>query len=189
MNEPLILWGGTDITAAYYHQKSSIYAELPNNRRDKLEFEKASQAILDKQPIVGICRGAQLLCILNGGSLYQHSETDEQGHNIECSTNDGTGQEKILLIPNVPASHHQIMKPIGNFQLLGWNPNPVRLFDSDTTWHTEKNTPEIIWWPETKCLAIQAHPEWCSPNSGFLLYINKLLELLDINCSFNNIIY
>lgn len=183
-NKALVLWGGTDISSKYYGQKPSIHADRSNFNRDRIEFEKAANAINNNTPIVGVCRGAQLLCIINGGSLYQHSEAEQQDHDIIAKA---IGSDDITItLPQVSAAHHQIMRPEGNFEIIGWHPLPVKVFDTDTKWHMEDKTPEIVWWPNTKCLGIQAHPEWAHPESQFLMYTNALLDYLNINCFFDN---
>lgn len=42
--------------------------------RDKLELEWINRAVKNKLPILGICRGAQLINVFFGGTLYQHLE-------------------------------------------------------------------------------------------------------------------
>ena len=121
---------------------------------------KQLKPFYEGQAIVGICRGAQLLCVLNGGSLYQHSEPTKQDHPIVCLTAKPPYIEKTYY--NVSASHHQIMRPEGNYQVLGWNPEETLVYDNDSTCHFEMKSPEIIWYPETKSLCIQAHPEWAN---------------------------
>src|SRR5450759_4554885 len=158
MKTPLILQGGVDIDSRYYNEPPNKHNQHPNKHRDAIEFEELGNAIKAGRPSIGICRGAQLQCIINGGSLYQHSESPIQNHDIYTITKDN---ENSFKIPKVPGAHHQIMKPLGTYKLLGWNPDNVKLWDSNHETHFETNTPEIVWWPETKCLGIQSHPEWC----------------------------
>jgi len=185
MEKPaLILWGGTDISPRYYQQLPGKHTQHANHKRDAKEFNEASKAIHQGQAIVGICRGAQLLCVLNGGSLYQHSESSKQDHPIVCV--DAIAPHKETTYYDVSASHHQIMRPEGNYQVLGWNPEETIVYDSNDICHIEMKSPEIIWWPETKCLGIQAHPEWANDKDPWLEYINQLMSDLDINCLFEN---
>ena len=128
MEKPaLILWGGTDISPRYYQQLPGKHTQHANHKRDAREFAQATKAIYEGQAIVGICRGAQLLCVLNGGSLYQHSEPTKQDHPIVCLTAKPPYIEKTYY--NVSASHHQIMRPEGNYQVLGWNPEETLVYE------------------------------------------------------------
>jgi gamma-glutamyl-gamma-aminobutyrate hydrolase PuuD len=177
MQIPLVLWGGNDINPRYYGEEPHPHTQHPAHHRDLREFSEAEHAIKAGKPIVGVCRGAQLLCVINGGKLYQHTEPHKQNHDIVCK-----GQPEPF--DKVSAGHHQIMKPSGNYEILGWNPNETKVWTSATEFHIEKNCPEIVWWPETKCLGIQAHPEWAHPDEPWAKYIDNLMEELGIDYSF-----
>lgn len=173
---PLVLWGGTDVDSKYYNKPKSKFAQHPNKERDEAEYGLVQGAIRDGHPIIGVCRGAQFLCVINGGELYQHSVPHEQCHSI--MTNEGEFKD-------VSAGHHQVMKPKGNFVVYGWNPNEVKVWDDDSTSHMEKDTCEVVWYPETKCLAIQPHPEYERKGHPFIKWLDNLIKSLDIDYSFS----
>lgn len=164
---PLILWGGTDISPELYGQKALKTTDTPDLFRDEMECNAITEALKQKRPIIGVCRGAQLLCTINGGSLYQHSLGHNYSHGIHT-------QEKEYFSA-VPAAHHQIMNPDGtDYEMLGWSEMSTKV------WVTEEETkildivPEIVFWPKTKCLGIQPHPEWCTKQDfAFIAWINK----------------
>jgi gamma-glutamyl-gamma-aminobutyrate hydrolase PuuD len=184
MKTPLILQGGVDISSRYYNEPPNKHNQHPNPHRDAIEFEELGNAIKAGRPSIGICRGAQLQCIINGGSLYQHSESPVQNHEVQALHWKHINGNPTIRIPKVPGAHHQIMKPFGTYHLLGWNPDEVKVWDTNEETHTEAGTAEIVWWPETKCLGIQGHPEWCNKNHPLIHYLNHLLEELDINYAF-----
>lgn len=69
----IVLTGGGDFTPEIYGS-----AAHPANRkvvpeRDKFEFALARSALERKVPTLGICRGMQLLNVLGGGTIYQHT--------------------------------------------------------------------------------------------------------------------
>ncbi len=176
MKIPLVLWGGTDINSSLYNKPRSKYAQNPDVVRDMKEEHYIRLAVKKEQPIIGVCRGAQLLCAINGGTLYQHSVPKTQNHSI--LTLDG------ILFDNVRAGHHQVMNPSGKFIVYGWNPSHVKIWHDDE--HTEeiKNTAEVVWWPETKSLGIQPHPEWSTPDDPFVIWLNDLIKRLGIDYVF-----
>lgn len=177
MTKPVILWGGVDINPALYKQRPSKYAQRPDNQRDTYELMQIEYAKEKGLPVVGICRGAQLLCVYNGGSLLQHTQPRIQDHAITTTSG--------VRFPSVIASHHQIMVPKGEHEVLAWNPEPIKIWgqDDETTWE-ETCTPEIVWFPEHKHLAIQAHPEWADKSSPWVIYINALLKEKEISYEF-----
>ena len=104
MDKPLVLWGGVDINPERYGQRALSYTQQPNNYRDQEEFAAVYKAVKDGTPIIGICRGAQLLCIANGGTLYQHSAPHKHNHSIKVLVEDYlNGVDKEELINNVLA--------------------------------------------------------------------------------------
>lgn len=63
--------GGEDISPSFYGEsnKGSI---APNTQRDIFELGLLSNAIRNEKPILGICRGNQMINVALGGTLYQH---------------------------------------------------------------------------------------------------------------------
>lgn len=167
----LILWGGEDISPSIYGQVPNVFTSAKDSlsRRDQLEVEMAEKAMGLGIPIIGICRGAQLMCALSGGSLVQHVEGHAGGYH-KIKTSDG----RVL---NCPSLHHQMMYPwargsrdgIGEFKYLAWMEEPRSTIyfgePDETTGRARKlalqgHEPEGIWIPNTKSLCIQSHPEF-----------------------------
>jgi len=66
----LIVSGGDDISPQHYSGEEQAHARL-DPERDALEIEWINKALEKKIPLLGICRGAQLINIVLGGSLLQ----------------------------------------------------------------------------------------------------------------------
>jgi putative glutamine amidotransferase len=154
--------------------------------RDQVEMRLCADAIEKNIPILGVCRGAQLLCALAGGILVQDVGGHEQGHRIST--------------PNVPdmmssSLHHQMMYPWKTeHELLGWSSMPrsthyhgitdeeaeawpTREYTSATSETTEGFIePEIVWFPAIKGLAIQGHPEMMDAKCPLNLHLKTLLN-------------
>ncbi|MDO5562245.1 MAG: gamma-glutamyl-gamma-aminobutyrate hydrolase family protein [Synergistaceae bacterium] len=62
--------GGEDIDPAVYGAVSNG-SLTPNTLRDKFEFSLMKKAIDKDMPILGICRGCQMMNVVMGGTLYQ----------------------------------------------------------------------------------------------------------------------
>ena len=101
----IVIWGGEDISPGIYGQSPSRFTDARGqpSKRDKEEMEWARLAIEKKIPIIGICRGAQLMCAVSGGSLIQHV-SNHAGPPHRLSTIDG----KEIWTNSV---HHQMMNP------------------------------------------------------------------------------
>lgn len=67
----LIIGGGDDIDPDRYGQEAKLTIRI-NRQRDQLEWRLLEQAAENALPVLGICRGAQLLNIFYGGTLHQH---------------------------------------------------------------------------------------------------------------------
>lgn len=68
--DALIISGGDDIGPELYGGESAAEAAL-DPERDQLEIDWINRALEDNIPLLGICRGAQLINVVLGGSLHQ----------------------------------------------------------------------------------------------------------------------
>jgi putative glutamine amidotransferase len=68
----LILTGGKDIDPATYGHAPHPATEEPARDRDAWEFALLAAALRRRVPVLGICRGAQVLNVALGGTLHQH---------------------------------------------------------------------------------------------------------------------
>ncbi|MEM9985748.1 MAG: type 1 glutamine amidotransferase [Bacteroidota bacterium] len=79
----LILSGGGDIDPRIYQRDEVLTAYLSKEEsnglelkeRDRLELQLYQMALLAKIPVLGICRGAQLINVAQGGSLHQNIQS------------------------------------------------------------------------------------------------------------------
>ena len=69
----ILLPGGNDVNPALYHEDNTASREL-NKRLDWFELAVLSEAVKYKIPVLGICRGHQLINVFFGGSLIQNIE-------------------------------------------------------------------------------------------------------------------
>ncbi len=65
-----VITGGHDIDPVLYAETSQVEPRY-DAARDQLESAVIDRALADRQPVLGICRGAQLLNVRMGGSLHQ----------------------------------------------------------------------------------------------------------------------
>ncbi len=72
----LILTGGEDVFPAYYGKADELARCSTNPKRDTLELALIKKALELKIPIVGICRGQQLLNVSQGGTLIVDIPSD-----------------------------------------------------------------------------------------------------------------
>ncbi len=68
----LILAGGGDIDPALYQQEAHTSLDRVDIVRDTFELALARLALRQQTPILGICRGMQVLTVAGGGDLIQH---------------------------------------------------------------------------------------------------------------------
>ena len=71
----LLLPGGDDIAPQRYGEGPHPFLGDVDEGRDDLELTLARQALSDNLPVLGICRGVQLLAVAAGGTLYQDLPT------------------------------------------------------------------------------------------------------------------
>lgn len=68
----LVIVGGADLDPALYGQEN-VAARLVDPPRDRMEVELLRWALANRKPVLGICRGAQLLNVALGGTLHQEA--------------------------------------------------------------------------------------------------------------------
>jgi len=68
----VFLTGGVDVDPACYGEPRHERCDRSDAARDWVELELVRWAIADGKPILGVCRGLQLINVACGGSLYQH---------------------------------------------------------------------------------------------------------------------
>lgn len=67
----LLFTGGEDVAPAHYGEPRDPRCQEPDRERDLFEIHLARAALSQRTPVLGICRGLQLLNVAAGGSLYQ----------------------------------------------------------------------------------------------------------------------
>ena len=157
--DALVLWGGEDINPSFYGQNNVCHDKrvFDSNPRDHAERGIIDKAIETNIPIIGICRGAEWLCISAGGSLIQDVTNHYENHDLTLVGNTQMQCNSI---------HHQMMRLKGtDHQVLGWCVPRSEHYLIDEK-HAEPVgkieflvEPEIVFFPTLKGLAMQFHPE------------------------------
>ena len=151
----IIFTGGEDIAPDLYGEKALFFhaRKYADSYRDQLEVALMRHCFKIKLPTIGICRGMQLQCVLNGGKLIQHVDNHNGPHLV--STEAGRFQ--------VNSIHHQMCWPWASneeFRILAHAKKVASVYygHMNTMWKPEVE-PEAILWPQTKALGVQWHPE------------------------------
>jgi len=75
----LIVSGGPDVSPSRYGQEPGPMTKEFYPEQDETEMGLISSALEMDMPILGVCRGMQILSIAHGGALHQHLD-DTPGH-------------------------------------------------------------------------------------------------------------
>jgi putative glutamine amidotransferase len=81
----LVISGGSDIDPAMYGEDNIASTGL-DPYRDRLERECVEMAFASRLPLLGICRGAQMINVVRGGNLYQDVPSVFEGFLPTAST-------------------------------------------------------------------------------------------------------
>jgi putative glutamine amidotransferase len=124
----LLLTGGTDVNPVHYGQGRLRESESPDDQRDELELRLVREALAADLPVLGICRGLQLLNVALDGTLIQHLGSTDVHQQRPENANAGkhSSAHKIWVAPNtrlariigggahdVNSRHHQAVESIG----------------------------------------------------------------------------
>ena len=168
--DALILPGGGDITPAFFGEHINGSHDI-DTELDILQFQALEYAVRQKLPVLGICKGMQLINVSFGGTLVQDMPTSDihrykgadQYHMTTISPDsclyDLYGKEAC-----VNSAHHQCVRVLGNnLKAIQWCP--------------EDNCVEAIAHNTLPILGLQWHPERLKTNET-MIQGEALLALL-----------
>lgn len=125
--DALVLQGGADVSPFTYSETPTRPEWTGDRARDLYELELLHEFVEAGKPVLGICRGCQLINVAFGGSLYQdvatdlpnalehvHSDYDAHRHEVVFPT----GSSFARMFPGVAHAvvnsiHHQAVKKLG----------------------------------------------------------------------------
>ncbi|MGW4212609.1 gamma-glutamyl-gamma-aminobutyrate hydrolase family protein [Lentzea sp. NPDC004789] len=115
----LVLAGGADLDPATYGAEPHPLTGEPRRDRDEAEFALAEAALKLDLPVLGVCRGMQVLNVALGGTLHQHVEGHTEGQGVFGHTDvtvvPGTQLHAILGDrTNVHCHHHQSLDRVAD---------------------------------------------------------------------------
>jgi putative glutamine amidotransferase len=153
----LVLIGGADVDAAHYGAQAHETADTPRIERDAWELALYRGARERGLPVLGICRGLQLMAIAHGGTLVQHLpdldgtavHRDRPGDFVDHDARVEPGTRLAALMGagamRVNSSHHQAVDDPGDLVVSA---------------RAEDGSIEALEDPSTAfCLGVQWHPE------------------------------
>ena len=165
----LVLQGGADVSPESYGQ-DPLHPDWRGDRvRDLYEIEMLWECVFQGKPVLGICRGAQLINVAFGGTLFQDIKTqisgalahhdavayDRHGHDVTVELGSGLSR----LYPGcdrlrVNSLHHQSIDRLGSglvveakaedggVEAIRWNGSS---YVAGLQWHPELRKAEEAW--------------------------------------------
>jgi putative glutamine amidotransferase len=179
----LVLQGGADVSPASYGE-APLQPEWSGDRiRDLYEIELFWECVFQGKPVLGICRGAQLINVALGGTLYQDIASQVEGalSHVDPDAYDRNAHE-IEIIPGsglaflygmlrrapVTSIHHQSVK------------TPGRGLAVEAVSPADGVVEAIRWKGSSYAVGLQWHPEFHFAGEGALLDGSPvLLEFLE----------
>ena len=159
----LLLTGGKDVDPAVYGQQPHPSTDQPSQQRDAWEFALLRAALQRQLPVLGICRGAQVLNVALGGTLHQHLP-DVIGHGGHRAGNAEFSTLSVRAVPgtrlaelvgesvDVRCYHHQAIAELGDGLVVsGWDADgviealelPGNGFVVAVQWHPEESLDDL----------------------------------------------
>lgn len=119
----VLLAGGSDVSPALYGEKQHPEVYGVNKKRDAIEMAVLSIADQMKIPVLGICRGAQIMNVWAGGSLHQDIGRAHWGVQHKVRTGKRSLARLALGVqPRVRSFHHQEINRVGKgFNTSAWS--------------------------------------------------------------------
>jgi gamma-glutamyl-gamma-aminobutyrate hydrolase PuuD len=160
----LLIAGGPDVEPVRYDRTPGPHTQPPSRARDGSELELLAGAVGRGLPVLGICRGAQVLNVARGGTLIQHLP-DVVGTDVHCPAPGRYARHDVRIAPDsrlsamltapdgeplsrvsVPTYHHQGIEELGAGLIA-------------TAW-ADDGVVEAVEDPALPyCIGVQWHPE------------------------------
>ena len=180
----LVLQGGADVSPTSYGEEPLRQEWRGDRVRDLYEIELFWECAIQGKPVLGICRGLQLINVALGGSLYQDIATqvpesirhvdpeayDRNGHEIEIVAGSGLGRlYGFARRAAVNSIHHQSIKVLGRGLVVEARSPADGVIEA------------VRWTGASYALGLQWHPEFHPPGApGIMLDGSPVLqEFLD----------
>ncbi|EGJ26866.1 gamma-glutamyl-gamma-aminobutyrate hydrolase family protein [Streptococcus porcinus] len=152
MVDKLILTGGQHVSPHFYGEKRSIKSDDYNEDRDVFESQLIMEALKQNKPILAICRGAQLVNVVLGGTLNQSisNHWQEQAPN-QAHQSIHVSKDSILFpiygnSSQVNSLHIQSIKKLApELKAIAWD--------------NKDQTIEAVYSRKHRLLGLQWHPE------------------------------
>ncbi|HEX3977501.1 MAG TPA: sigma-70 family RNA polymerase sigma factor [Solirubrobacteraceae bacterium] len=156
LSDGMVLTGAfTDLHAGLYGEVPRIARGEPDFERDRIDLGVLTAALAMDLPVLGVCRGHQLLNIASGGDLYQDvvgdgATTVEHGAGAHpVRTHAGAAMRSLLgRSTYVDSEHHQAIRRVGRgLKATATSPDGVvesiertdRRFALGLQWHPERD--------------------------------------------------
>ena len=169
--------GGPDIEPWRYGQEVLPECGPQNKERDAMEWKLLTAALKADKPVLGVCRGIQVLNVLLGGTLYQdipsqyktelcHSMPEPPyNRNVHpLQVVEGTPLAALSPAEGVNSRHHQAVLDLApGLEIMAYSSDGI----IEAAWMPEKR---FVW-------AVQWHPEAFWEEEGIHLELfRKLVE-------------
>ncbi len=152
----LVIAGGPDVDPRCYGAAPDPHTQPPHPERDATEIALVRAALRRGTPMLGICRGMQVMAVAGGGRLIQHLP-DVVGHDGHAFAPGTYTDHPVRILPGtrlatilgeavtVPSSHHQAVATHPGYLASAYAPDgtleamemPGRPFRVGVQWHPE----------------------------------------------------
>lgn len=159
----IMLAGGNDLDPKLYGEVPSQHTTDQDSKRDAQELQLLEWALEDNKPVLGICRGMQLINVARGGNLYQHIPDDLPDAEVHSIASEKNRESRVVHTLRIDPES-QLSSVLGNIELGAndYHHQAIKMLGDGlvaTAW-TEDGVIEGLEMPtHTYVLAVQSHPE------------------------------
>lgn len=169
-----VFTGGSDVNPTFYGQERHRKTHVCD-QRDQEDLLLYQYCMDNGIPMVGVCRGAQFLAVMQGAKLYQDVDNHTGDHPMY-------DHRTHTLIERVSSVHHQMVIPHKGLDVIATSTRSKKRWRNDLEYDEGNHADlEAFFYRDVCAFGVQGHPEYNGYNFFGKWFLKTIEDLIVCN--------